>query len=650
MAMLQRVAFDNYKIYNKRQTVDFRKGTEDADQLFTLVGENGCGKSTLLKLIGYASNFGCPGPIRDLRVCDSSRESIVACEYCLENWSGLLRHDRSSFSSTHPEFKLWFVDGILKISENLQEFMRERIDGGTSEATTNPLTLVTGFKHSPPSTSSDETISCFLFVKSGDKITALIQPFDQKARVGFAKCATSEDMLNWIPDHVKFEDTELSFIRGDDTDSKIQKLEDSHPITIMNLRNTIYPEASRDDIWKEAIELFHQLTGDQKITVEYIPESDSVKIIEKLNGVAYEKYDLPEGFFYALVVAVLLVSPLTKTVLLDEPTRGMHPLQVRRLRRILSQKSKERNKVIIVTSHTPDLLHGSPIDHTFRFRRFASGFSEIRRVTSEQSAREARFIGAAETRELFFTRRIIWVEGDTDRRFCDAMLKLIDEGNKFLWNALLSPVEQQVTGSGPIQNLFGSSFYEKKVFLKKDLEAYREPARTCSVLPLSGKRNIGKAVKICKDLRIPYCGIIDLDALLPCSKDQLKDHFNNSGGDWTKVPVNGGHPLRTDRSPAYLCVKNNTQLESQLQSCVNAQQVVEFYESKERIFGWLVEGGEIEDLVRVTRSTFKKDDWKDFAFDEFQELIEEMLKQENGPNPEILRCFYFILDFLQRND
>ena len=577
--MLRRLVIDNYKIFDKKQIMDFsakHEKSENPSKLFTLVGENASGKSTVLKVVCFASNFGCRRPVENLRVCDGSRESVVACEYVLEfkSWEKLPRYHENSFARTHPEFKLWFLDGILIIPKELHKFLQDRM-----KITSGTLTLVIGFKRIPGS-----AISRLLFVRFNDQIIALIQPFDaKKAKIGLFEGSLTNDLLNWFPDPSKLEETlDIDFLGDSGKDhglgppSKIQRTDETQATVILNLLEAIYPPESSyakpgfEDKWEQATKLFHKLTGDEKITVKY--ECQSIKIEEMLKGVRYQKDDLPQGFFYAFILAFVLVNEQTETVLLDEPTRGMHPLQIRRLRRILSQESSKPNKVIIVTTHAPDMLHGSPIDQIFRFRRYTSGCCEIRRVSSSLPEIESRFVGGAETRELFLTRRVIWVEGDTDRRFCEAMLKLIDEGE------------------GGEEDLMKVALHDSPE--QKDLEECRELVRTCSVLPLSGKGNIVKAVKICKDLDIPHCLIVDQDAYEPLKK---------------KV---------------------------------------------ENIFGWNVGGGEIEDVVRITRgSAFKKKNWKNFSPHDFQNLIEEMLEQgeTKRPNHEILRCFKFILNFLSNS-
>lgn len=689
-AVLKRVAIDNYKIFNTKQVVDFTVDTVSPKngEYFTLVGENGSGKSTFLALVGLASDFG--GRVSK-RVCDSSRESIVACEYVVENWTELSYHENNSLVNIYPALELWFLAGILKIPKELHQFFAEKHPG----LTTSPLTVVIGFKHTPSSYGQDEPIvSKFVYVKSSGQVTALVQPFNESAMVVTVNSSEAEDLIQWKPNHSSLVSTHCNFLRFStpvfDRVDLVEGLKPKHPqaALILALRKLHLPVQSRDTIWDDVISLFHQLTGDTKITVIYDPESGSIRMRQRFGGCESIRDDLPEGFFHAFIVAFLVISPLVKTVLLDDPTRGMHPLQIRRLQQILSQKSIEKDKVIVVATHAPDMVHTSRINRIFRFQRLNSGYTEIRRVSWEHGYRELRFISSLESRELFFTRRIIWVEGDTDRRFCDTILKMIDEGNEVLWSVLLDPrdrkdatghpralggamsvedmdedessssldeIDYGATGINPLYNLFSSPAYEKRYFRAKELQECQELARNCSILSLSGKKNIDKATRICKDLGIPYAVICDLDAVLPNSKrNSIKSQFMKCAGNWSLARVDKKLLFDGEQSPASVCV-DDPALRAQLKQCRHASDVIEFYESEERIFAWRVGNGEIEDLVRVTKTNFAKKWWADFTFDAFQSLIENMLVPnslsggdfDNQSNPELLRCFYFIFRFLQ---
>ena len=516
-ATLKRVVIDNYKIFNNKQLLDFRHEPSllTNSKYFTLVGENGSGKSTFLAMVGLASNFG--GRITN-HVCNEANESIVACEYEIENWSELANTNRN-ITLNYPALDLWFFNGVLKIPGELVHFISERYLG----LSTKGLTVVIGFKRSPSSEefSTKEVVLKFLLVQSGSTVVALMHELDNDAKVAVAESSEIEDLLHWMPVESSLVSTGCNFLEDMktplDNPYECLRLKNAQGMLILALRNSL-PAESRDTIWADVIELFHELTGNTKITVIYDALSGCVRMRQQFGDCETIRDDLPEGFFHAFIVAFLVVNPMIKTILLDEPTRGMHPLQIRRLQRILSRKSLQEDKVIIVATHAPDMVHTSQISQIFRFQQLDSGFVEVRRTSAEHDNRDIRFISSVEGRELFFTRRIIWVEGDTDRRFCEAMLKFIDEGSDVLWSVLMDPkdageryrrtvkgltstvedmddvsdsstdeVDYGSIGINPLDNLFQMPAYERKYFNAELLTDCQELARSCSVLPLSGK-------------------------------------------------------------------------------------------------------------------------------------------------------------------
>jgi hypothetical protein len=442
---------------------------------------------------------------------------MVACEYEIENWSELVNM-QNTVACNYPALDLWFLTGVLKIPQELQQFIAERYLG----LNTKGLTVVIGFKHVPSSESTSEAVvSKFLYIQSGSSVIALVHELNDDAKIAVMEGLEDPDLLDWVPDDSILTSTGCNFLQDLKSPLYARPTEFPNPKNpqaslILAMRNTLAAE-SCDTVWADIIEFFHELTGNTKITVIYDSLNGAVHMRQQFGDCETIRDDLPEGSFHAFLIAFLVVNPMMKTILLDEPTRGMHPLQIRRLQRILSQKSLQRDKVIIVATHAPDMVHTSQINQIFRFQQLDSGFVEVRRTSTNHDNRDIRFISSVEGRELFFTRRIIWVEGDTDRRFCEAMLKLIDEGNDVLWSTLMDPEEIVASGisatlrsrvedmddasdSGtseidygkiginPLDNLFQTSAYKKRYFRAEVLVDCQELARSCSVLPLSGNK------------------------------------------------------------------------------------------------------------------------------------------------------------------
>lgn len=515
-ATLKRVVINNYKVFYHEQVLDFRHepSLSTNSKYFTLVGENGSGKSAFLALIGLASNFG--GKVTN-HICDKTKGSMVACEYHIADWSALPNVGANAACS-YPPLDLWFLTGVLKIPCELQQFISERYLGLSN---TKGLTIVIGFKHS--TVSGEAIVSKLLYIQLGSKVIALVHKLDAEAEVAVVEDLNITNLLTWMPDDSILSATGCNFLPNvatpvHDVSNPIGFLNPKNPQAslIQALRNTLAVEI-QDTVWMDIVELFHELTGNTKITVVFDPLSGFVHMRQQYGNCVNIRDDLPEGFFHAFLIAFLISNPMVKTILLDEPNRGMHPLQIRRLQRILSLKSLQEDKVIIVATHAPDMVHTSQISQIFRFQQLHSGFVEVRRTSIKPNNRDVRFISSVESRELFFTRRIIWVEGDTDRRFCEALLKLIDEGNELLWHTLVDPndigeefrevptrsrgaveemdvisnssedeVDYGNVGINPLDNLFQTPAYEKRYFRATMLADCQELARSCSVLPLSG--------------------------------------------------------------------------------------------------------------------------------------------------------------------
>jgi predicted ATPase len=365
-ATLKRAAIDNYKIFNNKQVLDFRHGPSlsTSSKYFTLVGENGSGKSTFLALVGLASDFG--GKVTN-HVCDQAKGSVIACEYAIENWLELT-NTYSNVIHNYPVLELWFLTGVLKIPHVLQQYISEKY----LASNTKGLTVVIGFKHLPSSESSGEAVvSKFLYVQSGSSVIALVHERNGEAKVAVVEGLENTDLLHWMPDESILASTGCNFlpdlktpVSNEDNSSECLNPKNPQASLILALRNTLAAE-SRDTVWADIIELFHELTGNTKITVIYDPLSGAVRMKHQYGHCETIRDDLPEGFFHAFLVAFLVVNPTVKTILLDEPTRGMHPLQIRRLQRILSQKSLQEDKVIIVATHAPDMVHTSQINQIF---------------------------------------------------------------------------------------------------------------------------------------------------------------------------------------------------------------------------------------------------------------------------------------------
>ena len=682
--MLRRVVVENYIFFKDRQELDL-DGTHDGC-FHTLVGENASGKSSFVALVKAASNF--VDSEEDFEVIgDDMASAKLVCEFCFQDGQELLqyfqetpRNSTRELLSTIPWVSglfSWFSDDVLKFPLELAKLVRETFGSVTSSV----MRVFSGRR----SFNSRNLSHCqFLYVVSEDVVLVVIKNNCELSVALHDPLPAGVDLMDWCPDEaflrkVKLDDTVDAV--EDSGQTKLRRLDSWDILRYRDVKNLIIVNLLRSlpqECIAEALGLFHEIMGDHSLEFELdLDGAIPVRILDTATNRPIQR--VSEGTFSAFVVAALVVQPFSRTIIFDEVTRGMHPLQTRRLRTILMRESRSRAKCIVTTTHSPEMVEVERITLIWRFQVLPSGYCQIRRVRSRYSVRDLHFIGGAEVREIFFARYIIWVEGESDKRFIEALLRLFDEGNLELHKTLSESgaatkttgvTDGSLTGSSDfsvsVENLLQDPDYERMFYPKEVLYNIQQAVRSCIVLSISGKKNVHKATAICHDLGIPHAVVCDLDAIIPNSKENsVKSQFDSCKGLWGMASISHAKTrlLDEDQCPASKCVQDSAPgLIPKLRACRTVAEVMKFYEETQRIFTWRVEGGEIEDTVRLTRSQFGKKLWPDLSLADIKELIVCLLQprkfQERNPadkdankqpNPELLRCIFFLVKFFRES-
>jgi len=697
--MLRRVVVENYIIFKGRQELDLESAC--GSSFHTLVGENSSGKSSFVALVKAASNF--VDNDEDFEVIGNNVASAKAvCEFHFQHGRELSQYFESSPSnftgavlSTVPCVSglfSWFSDDVLKFPTELTNLLRETF-GSVSG-------LVRVFSGRKTFNSSNPSHCQFLYVVCEDVVLVVIKNNGELTAAFRDPLPAGVDLMEWCPDEAFLRKVELDILNDStmvptessdtdvlDTEHSDLALSGWDTLRYRDVKNLIMvsllknlPQERIDD----ALALFHEIMGDQSLAFELDLDGDiPLRILDKGTNRIIQR--VSEGTFSTFVVAALVVHPFSRTIIFDEVARGMHPLQVRRLRTILMRESRNRRKCIITTTHSPEVVEVERINLIWRFQVLPSGYCQIRRVRSHYNVRDLHFIGGAEVREIFFARYIVWVEGESDKRFIEALLRLFDEGNPELFKALLEPgsAAANMTGGSDgslpessqtygtdlpvaVENLLQDPAYKRKYYTKELLSKIQEAVRSCIVLSISGKKNVYKATAICHDLGIPHAVVCDLDVIIPNSKENsVQSQFNNCSGLWTTatIPHAKTKLLDEEQCPASKCVQDlNPELIPKLRACRTVGDVMKFYDKTQRIFTWRVDGGEIEDAVRLTKSQFGKKLWPDLSFGDMKELVvcllqPRKLRERNPkdkdaskqPNPELLRCIFFLVHFFRES-
>ena len=697
--MLRRVVVENYIIFKGRQELDLESAC--GSSFHTLVGENSSGKSSFVALVKAASNF--VDNDEDFEVIGNNVASAKAvCEFHFQHGRELSQYFESSPSnftgavlSTVPCVSglfSWFSDDVLKFPTELTNLLRETF-GSVSG-------LVRVFSGRKTFNSSNPSHCQFLYVVCEDVVLVVIKNNGELTAVFHDPLPAGVDLMEWCPDEAFLRKVELDILNDStmvptessdtdvlDTEHSDLALSGWDTLRYRDVKNLIMvsllknlPQERIDD----ALALFHEIMGDQSLAFELDLDGEiPLRILDKGTNRIIQR--VSEGTFSTFVVAALVVHPFSRTIIFDEVARGMHPLQVRRLRTILMRESRNRRKCIITTTHSPEVVEVERINLIWRFQVLPSGYCQIRRVRSHYNVRDLHFIGGAEVREIFFARYIVWVEGESDKRFIEALLRLFDEGNPELFKTLLEPgsAAANMTGGSDgslpessqtygtdlpvaVENLLQDPAYKRKYYTKELLSKIQEAVRSCIVLSISGKKNVYKATAICHDLGIPHAVVCDLDVIIPNSKENsVQSQFNNCSGLWTTatIPHAKTKLLDEEQCPASKCVQDlNPELIPKLRACRTVGDVMKFYDKTQRIFTWRVDGGEIEDAVRLTKSQFGKKLWPDLSFGDMKELVvcllqPRKLRERNPkdkdaskqPNPELLRCILFLIHFFRES-
>lgn len=198
----------------------------------------------------------------------------------------------------------------------------------------------------------------------------------------------------------------------------------------------------------------------------------AIKLVFQEEGFSIEATQMGEGAQNALVIAIFQAYEQLKKngaiFLIEEPEMYLHPHQRRFFFDTLRNLSKDNQ--VIYTTHSPEFVSIPEFNNIRIVSRDSSNTTEVRVSTLKLSAKlkeKLRKELDAERNELFFARHVILVEGDTEKH-------AIPE-------------------------------YARRMSL--DLNRLG-----CSVVEVSGKRNLKMFAELVSSLGIPYTMVFDTDS------------------------------------------------------------------------------------------------------------------------------------------
>ncbi len=145
----------------------------------------------------------------------------------------------------------------------------------------------------------------------------------------------------------------------------------------------------------------------------------NLDLVIKDHGFSLSATEVGEGFQNAIVLAILRAFEETKRqgaiLLIEEPEMFLHPQMQRSLYKTL-RKIGETNQVIY-TTHSPHFVSVPDYGEVLLVRRGDEGTCVIQSSLTADNKRREKFLKELdpERSELFFARRLLLVEGDTEK-------------------------------------------------------------------------------------------------------------------------------------------------------------------------------------------------------------------------------------------
>ena len=228
--------------------------------------------------------------------------------------------------------------------------------------------------------------------------------------------------------------------------------------------------------------LANEILGNESFEFKAVGRNNVIMIDKENNNAEVELLKAPEGVYEAHVIALLLTEVSKDkyfTLCLDEPNKCMHPAQVERLREILLRKIKDGRCSIVCSTHSRDMISFDTWKHVHYFRKLEGGNLYLKQVPHDTCYVDMFTRGSQQYGDILFARRCLFLEGISDCRFFNTLLRIWDDEN-------YSKAEND-PNSGQVQHFQG-----------------------ITVLELGGSENWKLVKKFCINIGIPF--LIWLDA------------------------------------------------------------------------------------------------------------------------------------------
>ena len=164
----------------------------------------------------------------------------------------------------------------------------------------------------------------------------------------------------------------------------------------------------------------------------------SLQFVE--NGIEMDAQDAPSGAYEILLSVIMLNAKGGKTLLFDEPGRGLHPQMQRNISKIISERKAKKDNddfISIVITHSPYFFQnllgaGLPIWKCIdnEIIKIPNTLYKKEKTNKTSIPNQPRYSGYPKTiTSILFANKIIFVEGITDFQFFSELFQQFSEFN-----------------------------------------------------------------------------------------------------------------------------------------------------------------------------------------------------------------------------
>ena len=211
---------------------------------------------------------------------------------------------------------------------------------------------------------------------------------------------------------------------------------------------------------------------------------------------------VPEGVFEAKQLSLLLAHKGIKTLLLEEPFRGMHNEMVKKFTTLVLQGITD--KVVVIVSHAQGFISPWSLRRTYICRKYVSDREKVVHDVKKFPESFSKYGECTEMKTVLFASYVVFVEGETDKIILEALFNQIlrDEGHSHDY------LSSQSTGQiGELLVWLSQNHKMSKKQVKNALSQVE-------IVKLHGDKSGHCKHKFCDDLGICNVLLLDKNAIL----------------------------------------------------------------------------------------------------------------------------------------